>query len=367
MSDKNEQVTAPETSAGKPADGLNSVGMAPGADRLDFLQGLVDEAPLAEEAEETPAPDSEVETNEAAGDEPVAEEGAPAEPPADEVAAESGNEDPEAEEEDLEGASEALRVKIAKRIGKEVGRRKALEERLLATEAKLTELQATGQKPAAAERQASGNPIDDAETSEQLTSAIGQVQEWRDYADLALDRIEDDPVAVAEELKRGGFSIGEDPTPQQLRMVLKDLRNKADRALRADKLQSAGESVKVRQAARKQMETDFPWSIDHRSREYVTMQNVLAQHPSIRRAPNGELMAAIFIKGLKAYEAEKAGKRPAVAPAKAKAQPKAPSAAPSRLTPARGVSAANFSEAQQAYLKTGDKSHRQRMVEMVTD
>jgi hypothetical protein len=367
MTTNNTQVSDPVTTA--QAAGLNSVGMAPGADRLDLIAGLVEEAPMAGEEPEQPAAPAEGKnqtTN--AGEESSVEE-TPAEPPAEEQSPEETSETEEQQETDpdvngLQELPEKLKQQIAKRIGKEVGKRKELEERLQAAEAKLREVQES--KPTAQEKPKSGNPLAQAETMEQLKAAISEMQASVDYADLALIRLEDDPVAVANELKEAGYAINEDSTPNQIKFVLTKLRNSANALLRGDQIDSAKEAVMTRQLARKQVESDFPWFRDHRSPEYVAFQNVLAANPGIKAMPDGELHAAIYVRGLAGYQAERAGKMKPAAKPVPKAQPTRPSAAPVRPA-AKAPSAANFAEAQQAFLKTGNKEHRRQMVEMVAD
>jgi hypothetical protein len=363
MSVQKQQDAAPATEAPEQsgAEDFNAVGSAPGADRLEMIKGLI--ATAEPETDEVETEDVEGEDDETESTEDSSEESTtPDESPEAEAAEEQADEQDATQDEsdeDLKGATPELKRRIAKRIGKEVAKRKALEDQLGAIQVKVKELEQRqpqqSQQPAPAP---AGGPLDAVETPEQLRSVLDQAEATIDYAETALDRLETDADAVVRELRAAGVKLAEDAGEAEAKAFLRQVRRNAERTMRG--ADGAAQRIQTRQAFERQVEADFEWAKDKQRPESVQVRSILDQNAWLRNQPNGRFLAALFVEGLKSYESRKA--KPKAAPAKVKkpaAQPGRPAAAPAKAT----GKDAEFQAARQAWLKDpSDKEARQRMI-----
>lgn len=371
MSAKPNQVAEPVEAPEQSGDDLNSVSRAPGADRLEFIRGLIETAPSEPERQTDPEPEETSEEDEEDEDEDDAEkevnepgpngsetETTPDEPPAEQ------NEQEEAQAEDevgIPGLSPELQRKIEKRIGKEVAKRKALQQQL---DEALTKANAVREpeQPAQQVRPADdSDPLSHVQTREQLAKELKEADAAIDYADSTLDRLELRPDEVVQELRAAGVTLDEDHAETAARAFLKGVKRKAERVIRSEK--NAAGRIEMRQAFATQVREQFDFVKDQSSEGFQTMQNILQRYPWLRNEPNGELLAAIAVEGLQSWRSRlskpKATLKPTAKPAKVPAQPSVPSAAPSRKSGAD----ADSQEARQAWSQNPrDPEARRRMI-----
>jgi hypothetical protein len=202
--------------------------------------------------------------------------------------------------------------------------------------------------------------LDDVETPEQLRSVLDQAEAAIDWAETTLDRLEADPEGVIRELSSAGSGLAEDATAADAKLFLKRVSRNAGKTIRRGG-QVAG-MVAQRQAVERKVVTDFEWAKTSASPEMAQARNILAQNPWLRRQPNGLLLAAVFVEGLKGYNARKAKpKLAAAATHRVAAQPGRPKAAPVRQT----GKDSDYEEARQAWLKNpGDGDARRKMLSL---
>lgn len=358
MKTKTDRVADPETNqdgidAG-PAP-LNSVLMAQGAERLEFIRGLVNDDEPETETEVDQDPDSDTQTDQTTPAEP-------AEPATDET--EDEDEDPE-EQTDEEAEQEAeqsdnddgipgikpeVQQAINKRIGKEVAKRRAAEARIEALETKLEQL---SQQPPAQQPQ-TAQLLDQVSNETELESVLDQAREARNYARDASDRLADESEAVIAELRAAGVRIPEDAELSQVRAELRKIRRNAETVL--DREQATRKNLQIRQGYAQQVAKDFGWIKDRTSEEYATYR-AAREHPAVRVRPDADFLAAIIVEGLSAYKARTAKK-----PVAKKAAPKRPAPQPGRPAAARVEPNGSETARQALQVDPSDRNARQRVL-----
>jgi hypothetical protein len=333
---------------------LNSVSLAQGAERLEFISQLIDEPETETEVESDP--DSETQTDQTPPAEPAEPAPEPeAEPDADEAEEQEQEQEPDDTEPDDEdaipGVKPEVQKAINKRIGKEVARRKAAEARIEALEAKLGQPdQAT---PGTAQL-SSATVLDQVTTDSELEVVLNQAREARNYARDAYDRLADEPEAVVTELREAGLRIAPDAEPSQVRAELRKIRRNAEAVL--DREQSARKSLSLRANYTAQVAKDFAWANDRTSEEYATYRNVLA-HPAVRGRPDADFVAAIVVEGLASYKARTAKK-----PVPKKTVAKRPAPQPGRPAAARVEPHGSETARQALQVDPSDRNARQKVL-----
>lgn len=244
------------------------------------------------------------------------------EPPAD-----AGPEpEPETEPDDVA----RMRHGFEKRIGKEVAKRKELEERLEAVTAEMAELKQQFQERPAVEPPTPENVLGEVKTLAELNAKEAEARRYLDQAEEHLDGLDDggDPAAAAAWLRQGGVKLPEEADSATVRQVLKRIRRNADRVTR-DAPQRR-EWLAQEQQATQQARQTFPWLADKASPEQAQLAAVVKAIPEIRRLPHWQFAGAVYVEGLKAIQARKEAAKPAApVPQKPVArQPGKPGASP---------------------------------------
>jgi len=279
-----------------------------------------------EKSEETPekpaaeAADASVET--------VAEETAPAE--TDSTAGQETEEAADAVHSQTSTFTPEQQKIFDKRLGKEVGKRKALEARLAGWEAQQSELQEKLAAPPAAPAQqqaapppvpqspVTGHPlVDKAATpaeletlSDNATSAIGFADDA--LADPNLGRDAADAITIdGKEWSRGELIALRKNAREALQAIPKRQRM----------FQAQSQFMSAKEQATKFAREKFPFLADKKSPEYQMAQAML-RDPWIQMRPDAEYIVGVQIRGLAALEAETAAKKTAAAP-----KPKSPAPA----------------------------------------
>jgi hypothetical protein len=206
--DADPETNQPGTDAGP--EPLNSVLMAQGAERLEFIRGLIDEPEPETEVKDDP--DSDTQTDETPPAEPAepatdeTEEGEPDEGEEEQETDETDETDEQQSDDEIPGIKPEVQQAINRRIGKEVAKRRAAEARIEALETKLEQL---SQQPPAQQPQ-TAQLLDQVSNETELESVLDQAREARNYARDASDRLADESEAVIAELRAAGVRIAED-------------------------------------------------------------------------------------------------------------------------------------------------------------
>lgn len=212
-----------------------------------------------------------------------------------------------------------------KRLGKEVGKRKALEARLAELETQQAELQEklaapSEPNPAAAANVApaqtapiiapggtTGHPLVD------KASSPAELETLSDNANTAIGFAEDalDDPSLGHDLADTISISGKDWT----RGELIGLRKNAREALQAipkkgRQLQAQSQFFSAKEQATKIAREKFPFLADKKSPEYQQAQAML-RDPWLQMRPDAEFIVGVQIRGLAALEAENAAKRTA--------------------------------------------------------
>lgn len=301
MKTKTNQVADPETdqpgSNAEPAP-LNSVLMAQGAERLEFIRGLIDEPEPATEVEEDP--DSDTQTDETTPAQPAEPATETEVEPADEGEGKQETDDTEEtpkDEDEIPGVKPEVQQAINRRIGKEVAKRRAAEARIEALETRLEQM---SQTPPAQQPAQTTQLLDNVNNEAELETVLGQAREARTYARDASDRLADESEAVITELRNAGVRIPEDAELSLVRAELRKIRRNAESVL--DREGAARKTIQQRAQYAQQVAKDFRWVKDRTSEEYATFRSA-REHPAVRSRPDADFLAAIIVEGLSSYKA----------------------------------------------------------------
>ena len=205
---------------------------------------------------------------------------------------------------------EKTKQRIQKRIDKEVGKRKALEQRI-------AELEAQRQQPPAPEVQSQSPesvPMRGGPTGNPMVDKANTVQELDKLEDLAHQTIGDVQDALDNPL------LGREPEDtiklsdghEWTRQALLELRKSAREVLRlAPKKRQAVHGFETqRHQATEIARKEFEFLRDKSSPEYQQAQ-VLLRDPWVQQNPNAEWFTAVYVRGLKALAADKAADKAA--------------------------------------------------------
>lgn len=316
-------------------------------------QGDLDQVGLAEilkgtlERDEQPEPqpadaENQVEESEQPDDASVSAEGeeghdlshtetteAEAEPAADEVE-ESAN---------PEGLPPELQEKVNKRIGKEVRKRKNVEEE---TAAEIAELK---QRLAEAEARVEEKPPEIAPVATEANpfgnlNSIEDVQKEMMQAEQTLEWAEDNPEGAVLETKEGEKEF----TSEDVR----EIRKKAARAMRRHLPEQLG-YIQARDQLEPQALEAYPWWKDKSSSDFQNAMQLLRQMPELARFPDYKFVVGDYLQGRAIREAPPAKQGVAKGVKKAPPQPTTPAAEPAPVDPA----AVRSASARQSFQETG--------------
>jgi len=287
----------------------------------DEIEPSLESAPAtAEQEQPEPSSDDGPQENDLSHPEPEED---PAEPAADsDDSDEIANDDdapadPDAVEPPTEEAPWTPKMQEAfdKRIGKEVAKRKALQERLEALEARnKPESEAPPRKPGA---------LDHIEDPEQLAQQEGTAENVFQHVGEQLQGLEEDPDRVEQWLRANQVALP-DYDPATMRAHLMSVQAQAVTVLR--EAPKRRESLREQAAYRQQAEKTFSWLSDAESQEAQTYQNIVQRYPGVKSLGNDwPVMVGAAVEGLKAIKA-----RQALAAPPASAKPKAAAPDPPR-------------------------------------
>lgn len=312
MSDTTEAASQPDPKAGQISDGKGSNNITQ-ASLKAFLTPKEQAAPETE-AEAADAPKA-VEAGEPENT-PQTEQPESTEEPAEEQATEESPEQPEVEKsEDEESSfkdeklSPEIQAKINKRIGKEVAKKKALEERLTALEAELAQAREAKPEEAPAPVLAAtpDNPLADVSDLQTLQA---KHKEAKDVFRQVSELLEDNP--NAEEIEVDGQMVS--------RKALREAKRNAQRVVE-DFIPQRAQFLQERQKYETAAKAKFSWLNDKNSPDYHLAQQIRKATPWIDNLPNAPLALAVHVLGIRALEkmeAESAAPKKTEAP-KAKA------------------------------------------------
>lgn len=210
----------------------------------------------AADTDQTPEPEAEAVTEEVSKTE---DEAAPEEGEDDDVLSQESALDPK------------LQAKIDKRIGKEVAKRKTLEQEVAKRDAQIEELKKLAEKePEVREVVAptAENPLANIESIEGLQQAFEQAKK----AVLDLEDMLDSPEIET------GVTVGEQTyTKQDIKQALRN----AKRHL-AEHIPQRAQFLQARESTRAQLHADFPALKDKNSADYQVFQKTLKENPALR-------------------------------------------------------------------------------------
>ena len=184
--------------------------------------------------------------------------------------------------------SPELQEVINKRIGKEVGKRKALEEKLAALEARLNAPPQPQEPivPILPMEPTSDNPLANIVDPNALLKEQQTAKEAKRWAQEMLDR---------DDIDQGVNVGGKTYTKQELKSVVRN----ADRMIE-DYVPARAQYLQTRFQVETQVRETFgaePWMQDKGSEGYQLYQQLL-KDPDIVRRPNGSWTAAVQVQGL---------------------------------------------------------------------
>ncbi len=254
--------------------------------------------------------------------------------PDQEPAEESTDAKEEAGEGEAEAVAEAKKPDpFEKRIGREVAKRKAAEEREAAVRAELEALKAG--KPAEtakAEPEAAPEPGAEAPEVAEATKALKAHEANLQLARQLKRQLRQDPEAVVQRLKSEGYQLrdwSEEAVGDWLEDVTGVAQVEAGKA--AARLELGRERAKARMEQERTTFTElaherFPWLNDPTSEGAKLVAAAMKTQPDLKRNPHGLFQAAASIAELMRVKADRAGKAAKASPAPA-APPKLPTAA----------------------------------------
>ena len=231
--------------------------------------------------------------------------------------------EPEVLSQDSEQLPPDLQEKIDKRIGKEVAKRKTLEDQLAMQREELEKLKAAVAQPQEAPSQAAPTVIDpsqplshigtvDALNAEhkQAKSIIRASEELLDQFDSGVDSVE-----------YGGQTF----TKAQVKQALRNAKLVVE-----EQVPQRYQFLQARDGWKAKAVEEFPFLKDRTTKEYQMVEQARRNYPIIASLPDADYVLGLAVEGIKAIEARKAAKPAAKTAAKAPASQVATSATSTR-------------------------------------
>lgn len=291
--DENETGSGPDTPTEQQEYSLDDiVGMMPDIDAEETPSPSEAEAIAAEEQpEQTDVPVGDGTDLSQSDDESEAEESAEEE--SESVEPEEEPAEPEAKADENEPWTPAMQEAFDKRLGKEVAKRKALEERLEALE--------SGDTPEKAAHHPQSGPLDQIEDTAELERQEQMAEDVLTHVEDQLETLIYEPDKVEGWLKNNGVELP-DYDPETMRKHLSTLRKSARSVIR--EAPKRREALRETDAWHSQAKQRFKWLTDAESRESHTYQQLLTRYPNIRRLGNDwPVLVGVAVEGLKVIEA----------------------------------------------------------------
>lgn len=205
---------------------------------------------------------------------------------------------------------------INARIGKEVAKTKAAQEKAEQLETKVAELtKQLETKPVAGPALADG-PLATVQTREQLQAEVQRMEQAVDQADELLAQLESDPGGVEAIMREAKIALkgtdgAEDFSPAAMTKYLKSVRQNADRMLRRE-VPKRVDYLKQVDAYGGEVLNLLPELKDKASPRNKAYWQILTEAPWLKNMPAWPRMAGIYMLGLEAYQQLQAkGKAPA--------------------------------------------------------
>lgn len=243
------------------------------------------------------------------------------------------------EAEETEETEEKAESGWQKRLNREVRKTKEAKEALEAERNRVRELETriaeleTAQPAAPTQANV---PLADVQSTDQLQVIADQAEAAMEHADTLLIRLRRNPDSVAEQLKAAKVALKddqgqEDYSPERMEEFLLGVKRNADRTLRRDVPRRA-DYLRAQQANEAKAEELFPFWKDRTSEDYSQAMAVIKTVPAIKALPHWKIAVGVYVEGLKALKARRAGigkpsAQPKTVPSK---QPSSPPSAPSR-------------------------------------
>lgn len=230
--------------------------------------------------------------------------------------------EPEVLSQDSEQLPPDLQEKIDKRIGKEVAKRKTLEDQLAAQREELDKLKAAvaqpSEAPAAPVVVDPSQPLAHIGTVEALNLEHKQAKEVIRAAEDMLDQFD----AGNDSVEYQGATY----TKAQVKQILRNAKRTVE-----DLVPQRYQFLQNRDGWRAKAVEEFPFLKDRTTKEYQLVEAARRNYPIIAALPDADYVLGLAVEGIKAVEARKAAKPAAkTPPAKAPASQVATSATSSR-------------------------------------
>ena len=247
-----------------------------------------------------------------------------------EETAEAESTEEESKEEVLsheKGLSPELQEKLDKRIGKEVAKRKALEEQINAIKSEFEAL-----KAAKEEEVSTPPPAPVAPTPDNPLANVNDIDGLRSEHQTAKEiiRLVEDTLDSDDKTEVFNYQ-GKDYT----RKELKQIRRNAERTIN-DYIPQRAQFLQQRDAYTQKAIEVFPWAKDKSSKEYKQAVQLMRQDPRLGSSVDGIYSAGVYLKGLQAIEAEKTAKPKTLAKAPSSQLASPVAATKARVTDAEG-------------------------------
>lgn len=259
-----------------------------GAATSDETENPQDSAQIAESEQTQPTPE---------------EQPAETQDPEDETAEEGES---EVLSQDKEALPPELQKAIDKRIGKEVARRKALEDEKKALASELEQLKAAqAQQPEQPQAPVVVNtpdqPLAHISTVQDLQREHQQAKSITQVAEDLLDQFE----PGVEKVMYGDREY----TKAEVKTIYRNAKRTVE-----EFIPQRHQFLQAKQMWRAKALTDFPFLKDKTSAEYQMAQTAIRNYPWIEGAPDSDYIVGLAVKGQMALEAEKKAKAAPVKP-----------------------------------------------------
>jgi len=334
MADEQAGATETLTQTVEPQGNLNQVGLA------EILKDTLerDEQPEpqptdaeeqseeSESPEETPVSAGEDEGNDLSQTETTEAEAEPA-------AAEVDDEQPD-------GLPPDIQESVNKRIGKEVRKRKTIEEEKAAEISDLKAQLATAEARVDGAESTEFTPLPTETNPFASLNTVEEVRKEMMQAEQTLEWAEDNPDGALLETKEGEREF----TAEDVR----EIRKKAARAMRRQLPDQLG-FIQARDHLEPQALEAYPWWKDKASSEFQDAMQLMRHMPEVARYPDYKFVVGDYLAGRAARENPVKAKAPAKGVKKAPPQPTAPTAEPAPIDPV----AVRSASAMKAFQESG--------------
>lgn len=308
-----------------------SVANAMGLLDQDKLASMIADKFLPSEEQKAPTEEPEVESQQQDEDQMTDSQEAEGDQP--EVVSEDSTEEEQqkqpTEEDDEEDDSKSLPKGVQKRISKLAAKRKAAEEeakkaaeRVKELESQVESLKSTGQKPQAP---STGNALSDFVNS---IDSVEQVEkEIKSALDIILWAEENPDGAVVRNAKGEEEEISAEDVRLRKRMAIK---------LKEVELPARRKYLESESAIKSEVVKEYPWWTKPDTPQYAIANQFLKDFPEIKRRPDWQYIAGIFVEGVAANaNRHKAASEKTAAPVVKKAPAVPRSSAPVSADPKR--------------------------------